>query len=87
NTANKGYTFVASIERRALAAGAATGAESTLKALPALSAAIVGRDNDIASIVASLQRRRLMTIVGSGGIGKTTVSIAAAQTAADAFNR
>jgi predicted ATPase/DNA-binding winged helix-turn-helix (wHTH) protein len=41
---------------------------------------IVGRDEEIAGIVAQLQKRQHVTVVGAGGIGKTTVAIAAAHT-------
>lgn len=39
---------------------------------------IVGRDEVIADVVAKLSERRLVTLVGPGGIGKTTVALAAA---------
>ncbi|MBV8189281.1 MAG: winged helix-turn-helix domain-containing protein, partial [Alphaproteobacteria bacterium] len=39
---------------------------------------IVGRDEEIARIVAELRKRQHVTVVGAGGIGKTTVAIAAA---------
>jgi predicted ATPase len=39
---------------------------------------IVGRDDVIVALAAQLARRRFLTIVGSGGIGKTTVAVAVA---------
>jgi predicted ATPase len=44
--------------------------------LPALLTRIVGRDDIIAASAAQLARRRLLTIVGPSGIGKTTVAVA-----------
>ena len=55
---------------RALRAPAATGN------LPALSAKLVGREAEIASLAELLQTERLVEILGPGGIGKTAVAIA-----------
>src|SRR6267143_974864 len=41
---------------------------------------IVGRDDIIAALTTQLARRRFLTVVGAGGIGKTTVAIAVAET-------
>ena len=84
NTANKGYTFVASVQRR----GADTevpAAAGHVRSLPAFGVAMVGRDEDVQAIVAGLLQRRFMSVVGAGGIGKTTVAIASAQAAAAQF--
>ena len=40
---------------------------------------VIGRDEDIAALCETMTQHRLSTIVGAGGIGKTTVAIAAAQ--------
>ena len=40
---------------------------------------VIGRDKDIAQLRATLATNRLTTVAGAGGIGKTTVAIAAAQ--------
>ena len=47
--------------------------------IPALLTRIIGRDAVIASLTEQLGRRRLLTIVGPGGIGKTTVASAVAE--------
>lgn len=86
NTANKGYTFVAIVERRALDTPANSTSAGALRSLPAPATPIVGRDADVEALVASLQQRRLVSIVGPGGIGKTTVAIAAAHSAAGQFS-
>src|SRR6185436_17738277 len=44
--------------------------------LPALSAGLVGRDADIATLSGRLDDHRLVEVVGPGGIGKTAVAIA-----------
>jgi predicted ATPase len=46
---------------------------------------IIGRADTIARIAAQLTRRRLLTIVGPGGIGKTTVAGAVAEAVAAAY--
>jgi predicted ATPase len=48
--------------------------------LPVSLTRIVGRDDIIAALTTQLAQRRFPTIVGPGGIGKTTVAIAVAET-------
>jgi predicted ATPase len=48
-------------------------------ALPTRMTAIVGRADALAVLSAKLQQHRLVTIVGPGGIGKTTVALALAE--------
>jgi predicted ATPase/DNA-binding winged helix-turn-helix (wHTH) protein len=52
--------------------------------LPVPLTRILGRDDVIAALVTQLSQHRFLTIVGPGGVGKTTVAIAVAQ-AASAF--
>ncbi|CAG9164021.1 hypothetical protein LMG32289_00355 [Cupriavidus pampae] len=47
--------------------------------LPALTTCVVGRDEAIAAIGHQLQHHRLVTVLGPGGIGKTTVALSVAQ--------
>jgi predicted ATPase len=81
NNPGRGYAFVAPVKREhtppALAStnGAAGGND-----LPAPLTRIVGRDDVVAALAKQLARRRLLTIVGPGGIGKTTVAVAVADT-------
>jgi len=76
----RGYRFVAPVEISAPANidrnAELEGAE--FSGLPP-AREIVGRDEEIARIVAELRKHQHITVVGAGGIGKTTVAIAAAQ--------
>jgi len=81
NNPGRGYSFVAPVAR--VQQQPATAPQDRAVAgdnLPAPLTRIVGRDDDIAALTTQLARRRLLTIVGSGGIGKTTVAIAVAET-------
>jgi predicted ATPase len=69
NVPNRGYRFVGSLQ----VPTAVQASES------AAAARIIGRDEIIAAILARLPHRRLLTIVGPGGIGKTTVAMAIAR--------
>ena len=86
NTASKGYTFVAAVERGTADAGARPVVAVPARSLPAPGPAIVGRDAEVGALVAAIVERRLVSVVGSGGIGKTTVAIASAHAAAGRFD-
>jgi predicted ATPase/DNA-binding winged helix-turn-helix (wHTH) protein len=81
NIPGRGYSFVAPVTREQQQPatlppdGAAAGGN-----LPAPLTHVVGRDDTIAALATQLGRRRFLTIVGPGGIGKTTVAIAVAET-------
>lgn len=49
--------------------------------LPALLTRLIGRDGAISRLTQQLVRHRFLTIVGPGGIGKTTVAVAVADRA------
>src|SRR6516162_5268210 len=83
----RGYTFVAPVTRgqwqKAYAPSRSQPAPSGN--LPALLTRVVGRDEVIATVVSRCSQHRLLTIVGPGGIGKTTVAIAAAEQMSGSF--
>jgi predicted ATPase/DNA-binding winged helix-turn-helix (wHTH) protein len=80
NNSGRGYTFVAPVTRDQEQPATAPLDRAVVGGnLPALLTRIVGRDDSIAALAAQLAQRRLLTIVGPGGIGKTTVAVAVAE--------
>jgi len=79
NVNGHGYRFVARVQRLD---GAAPGALSSGCAFPggeqSVSTAGFGRECEMQSLLPMLRERRLVSIVGPGGVGKTTLAIAAA---------
>jgi predicted ATPase/DNA-binding winged helix-turn-helix (wHTH) protein len=78
----RGYCFVAPISH-SLVPGlpvAETAVSHPSYGLPARLTRMVGRDETVQRLSAQLATERFVTIVGPGGIGKTTVAVAAAHT-------
>ena len=53
--------------------------------LPSRLSRMVGRDDDVLKLSAQLNASRFVTIVGAGGVGKTTVAIAVGHHLIEAF--
>src|SRR5690348_2687189 len=53
--------------------------------IPAEPNSFVGRERDLAELVAMLDRRRVLTLCGPGGIGKTRLAIRLATRLAERF--
>jgi predicted ATPase len=83
----RGYCFVAPISR----SSDRDNARVTLAAdfphanLPGRLARMVGRTDDVAALSTQLIAARFVTIVGAGGVGKTTVAVAVAHDLIEAF--
>ena len=80
NVPGRGYRFVAPV--LASAQRESTPPPSTtmpMYDLPAPPRRILGRDDTVNSLIAQLPQRRFITLVGPGGIGKTTVALAVAE--------
>src|SRR5882757_5233366 len=77
----RGYNFVAPVRREEtlLATPAPPVPDTTPNNLPFAVTRMIGRDDAVAALVTRLSRQRLVTVVGAGGIGKTTVALAVAE--------
>src|SRR5277367_5221019 len=76
----RGYCFVLDVETTPAKPAPEPPQIERLKPqrLPAQIARVVGRDEVVAALAVEVTRRRLLSLVGPGGIGKTTVAIAVA---------
>jgi DNA-binding winged helix-turn-helix (wHTH) protein len=84
----RGYCFVLDVETTAAKPTPEPSHFERLKPqrLPAQIARVVGRDEVIVALAAEAARRRLLSLVGPGGIGKTTVAVAVADRLRAAFD-
>jgi predicted ATPase/DNA-binding winged helix-turn-helix (wHTH) protein len=80
----RGYRFVAPVTFSDPTPTRPEAAER-LHNLPAVVTRMVGRTNTVDALKGRLHRERFITIVGPGGVGKTTVALAAARGLIDAY--
>jgi predicted ATPase/DNA-binding winged helix-turn-helix (wHTH) protein len=89
NISGRGYCLVAPVTRSSAVQTAPvsgmTPAER-VRRLPPRLARMVGRDDAVRALAEQLQIRRFASIVGPGGVGKTTVAISVAHTLVDGFH-
>ncbi len=89
NVVGRGYCFVATVTRSSAKQPVpVTGIATTerVQKLPPRPARMVGRDDTVRALAQELQVRRFVSIVGAGGIGKTTVAISVAYTLIAGFS-
>jgi predicted ATPase/DNA-binding winged helix-turn-helix (wHTH) protein len=79
----RGYRFVGQVRCEAVEAVTFNSADPC-EALPP-SIPLVGRAEEVATVSDRVLNRRFVTIVGAGGIGKTSIAIAAAHRLSDRF--
>ncbi|WP_271411516.1 ATP-binding protein [Pseudomonas sp. Q1-7] len=84
NVPLRGYGFVGVVDTLAESPGTCS-REAQLSNLPVLLMGLVGRQKHIRHLVAQLPRTRLLTLVGAGGMGKTSLAIHAADQARSHF--
>ncbi|MHC8334492.1 ATP-binding protein [Pseudomonas sp. LB3P25] len=80
NIPQRGYSFIAPVQHAS--AGTQVLIETVQKHqhnLPARLTPVTGRDSMVGSLVRQLPVRRFMTLVGPGGVGKTTVALRVAE--------
>jgi predicted ATPase/DNA-binding winged helix-turn-helix (wHTH) protein len=84
NIPGRGYCFVAPVVRPTAAPPPSTASESgtydQAHRLPPRLTRMVGRDEIVRAISEQLAQRRFVTILGPGGIGKTTVAVSVGHT-------
>ncbi|HEY3938421.1 MAG TPA: winged helix-turn-helix domain-containing protein, partial [Bryobacteraceae bacterium] len=80
NTPGRGYRFVAAVSHRTapFRPGLSMVAANASHNLPASLTRLVGRAELIPMIANQISERRFVSIVGPGGIGKTTIALAIA---------
>ena len=84
NVPLRGYRFNGRVRREATGVPARPAARAPLPdpgftPLPVRLTELVGREADVAGVLAALDTHRLVTIAGTGGIGKTRLAIHAAE--------
>ena len=80
NVPGRGYSFVGDVSPSAPASVTGTWPKLDVARshLPPLLVNVVGRDDAIREVCSMVAKHRLVTVVGAGGVGKTTVALAAA---------
>ncbi|MET0430111.1 MAG: winged helix-turn-helix domain-containing protein, partial [Microvirga sp.] len=86
--AGRGYCFVAPVSRAGVqdAIGRDVAVNRPQANLPGRLVRMVGRSGDTTALSARLASTRFVTIIGAGGMGKTTVAVAVAHDLVDAFD-
>ncbi|WP_183257443.1 winged helix-turn-helix domain-containing protein [Bradyrhizobium sp. CIR48] len=78
NVPGRGYCFAAPLLRAAPSESRTSLPDASPRSLPAPLAKMIGRNDAVEKISAELAQHRFVTIVGPGGIGKTSVALAVA---------
>src|SRR4051812_38526965 len=76
NVPGRGYCFVAPVVQGASAPRPPIARSDNRSRLPPPLRRMIGRESAIEAIAASVRTNRFVTVVGPGGIGKTTVAVA-----------
>ena len=87
NVPGRGYCFTASPPSSELSRAAPADNVKPVHSLPAPPVKMIGRTEAIEKISADLSVHRFVSIVGAGGIGKTSVAVAVAHRQLEAFER
>ncbi|WP_428032808.1 ATP-binding protein [Ancylobacter sp.] len=85
NVSGRGYSFVHPVEREGAQPAREKPARPVPSNLPPVLSRIVGRKATVQTIASLLKEQRFVSLVGPGGIGKSTVAIAVAHEMEDSF--
>ena len=86
NVPGRGYSFVAPVSRDGAQPSVPKASDEHVDTnAPTSLTSVIGRADIISTLTTQLQKRRFLTIVGPGGIGKTTVAVAIADALARAY--
>lgn len=83
--AGRGYRFTIGVATVARTPSVPTPSKAWPRHLPHPTTRLLGRSEFVAQVVGQLPTRRLITLTGPGGIGKTRVAIACAQAVTGAY--
>jgi predicted ATPase/DNA-binding XRE family transcriptional regulator len=75
----------ARVSRPRIGPRASEGDAARMHALPAALTSFHGREEDLAAVADAVMRRRIVTLTGTGGVGKTRLAIETARAVADRF--
>ncbi len=88
NTVGRGYAFVGPVVREGARVPAPeSGGTTSFGNLPSSLAPLLGRDACLANLKEALCLGRIITLVGPGGVGKTSLALAAAHQAVSDLNK
>ena len=82
----KGYEFIAPIETVLAADAPSSNARPTIAGLETAMQPLVGRESLMALLVDALAAHRLITLVGPGGVGKTSLGLELARSATTGYS-
>jgi predicted ATPase/DNA-binding winged helix-turn-helix (wHTH) protein len=85
NVPGRGYCFVAPVSQRSATSPVALHRETRIR-LPSPLRRMVGRDDAVRILSDNLRTERFVSIIGAGGIGKTTVAVAVGHAVLDEFD-
>ncbi|TPG56556.1 ATP-binding protein [Sphingomonas glacialis] len=86
NIAGRGYQLGAEVRRLDAPDSRVMDARSPIRPIPIRVSQILGRDDTISLLASELGTRQFITVVGFGGIGKTTVALAVAERCKDLYD-
>jgi predicted ATPase len=88
NTVGRGYAFVGTVVREgARVTVPESGGTASFGNLPSSLSPLLGRDACLANLKEALSLGRMITLVGPGGVGKTSLALAAAHEAVSDLNK